>query len=86
MTSIRRSLRDGLYIELHKRPSVSELMDDARKKAASLPPVVEGDDKEEMDEEGSDDKEEVDEEEVVEVDDMMPSIVEEGKDYEEVEE
>lgn len=86
LTSIRRSLRDGLYIELHKRPTVSELMGDARKKAASLPPVVEGDDKEEMDEEGSDDKEEVDEEEVVEVDDMMPSIVEEGKDYEEVEE
>ena len=44
-------IADGLYIELHKRPSVSELMDDARKKAASLPPVVEGDDKEEMDEE-----------------------------------
>ena len=88
LTSIRRSLRDGLYIELHKRPSVSELMDDARKKAASLPPVVEGDDKEEMDEEGSDDKDEVDEEEEEVVDDMMedmmPSIVEEGKDYEEV--
>ena len=64
LTSIRRSLRDGLYIELHKRPSVSELMDDARKKAASLPPVVEGDEKEEIDEKGSDDKEEVDEEDI----------------------
>ena len=84
--SLRRSLRDGLYIELHKRPSVSELMDDARKKAASPPPVVEGEDKEEVDEEGSNNEEDVDEGEVEVDDNMLSSIVEEGKDYEEVEE
>ena len=38
MQWFRRNLSDGLYIEFHKRPSIPELMEEARINLAALPP------------------------------------------------
>ena len=35
---LRQNLRDGLYIELHKRPTIPQLMENAREYLSSLPP------------------------------------------------
>ena len=35
---LRQNLRDGLYIELHKRPTIPQLMENAREYLSSFPP------------------------------------------------
>ena len=38
MQRLRQSLCDGLYVELHKRPSIPQLMEEAHQYLASIPP------------------------------------------------
>jgi hypothetical protein len=65
MQKLRRSLRDGLYIEFHKRPSIPQLMEEARKDLELLPTQAHQHDHDEADNDGEADEEADEDEDTV---------------------